>query len=82
MEVAEEPSKASKDLLELEDRLSFLIAHYDLENRVHYRKYGFNELFENVFKSFEDCSDIIENPVPDDPSVDPWGISSLFSINS
>lgn len=57
-----------------------LTDRYTLENRVHYRKYGFNELFENVFKSFEDCSDIIENPVPDDPSVDPWGIHSLFMI--
>lgn len=38
-----------------------------------YRKYGFDELFQNVFKSFEDCSEIIENPVPDDSSVDPIG---------
>ena len=47
-----------------------------------YRKYGFNELFENVFRSFEDCSDIIENPVPDENTVDPWGMCKVIRVNS
>lgn len=54
-----EPSKTSKELLSLEE-----------DDHPH-RKYGFDDLFENVFKSFEDCSDVIENPVPDDSTVDP-----------
>ncbi|KAK8796896.1 hypothetical protein WA588_001022 [Blastocystis sp. NMH] len=58
-EPAQSSEETSKDLLELE------------EPTKSYRKYGFDELFQNVFKSFEDCSEIIENPVPDDNSVDP-----------
>ena len=53
-----EPSKTSKELLSLEE-----------DDHPH-RKYGFDDLFENVFKSFEDCSDVIENPVPDDSTVE------------
>ena len=52
--------ETSKDLLSLEE-----------EGQRPHRKYGFNDLFENVFKSFEDCSDVIENPIPDDSTVDP-----------
>lgn len=64
--IEEAPSSTNKDLLEFEDR-SLLGSHS-------YRKYGFNDQFENVFKSFEDCSDIIENPIPDDNEVDLAGI--------
>lgn len=55
-----EAPNTSKELLSLEE-----------ETHPH-RKYGFDDLFENVFKSFEDCSDVIENPVPDDCTVDPF----------
>ena len=55
-----ETQETSKELLSLEE-----------EGQRPHRKYGFNDLFENVFKSFEDCSDVIENPIPDDSTVDP-----------
>ena len=69
-ESVQSSGETSKDLLELEERryppsLSSVATKY--------RKYGFDGLFQNVFKSFEDCSEIIENPVPDDSSVNPVG---------
>ena len=46
--------------------------HIEYNSLIHkaFRKYGFNNQFTNVLKSFEDCSDIIENPIPDDSTVD------------
>lgn len=80
MDVAEKveeetSSSTNKDLLELES--SSITNPCSLEPQHAYRKYGFNNQFENVFKSFEDCSDIIENPIPDDSEVDLAGVSLL-----
>lgn len=72
----EETTTTNKDLLSLEE-CSVLFLMWFLASSHSYRQYGFNNQFKNVFKSFEDCSDIIENPVPDDNEVNLEGIVTI-----
>ena len=73
-EIKEEAVPEMKqDLLSLEECNTFISMQWIIASFHTYRKYGFNNQFTNVFKSFEDCSDIIENPIPDDSTVDMEG---------